>query len=160
MIIVADASPLVALAICDCLDVLEDLFDVVKVSQTVYEEVTVGNKPGSGKLAAYLQGKIVGLNLDNYIIGGDSLDKGELTSIALYKHLHADYLLIDEKAGRKIAKLNQVKIIGSLGVLIEAKRKGIIPLLKPHVEILRLSKAHFSDDLLDYALTIVGEQNF
>ncbi|WP_169735872.1 hypothetical protein [Thiothrix lacustris] len=30
-------------------------------------------------------------------------------------------------------------------------------MLKPHVEILRLSKAHFSDDLLDYALTAVGE---
>ncbi|MBJ6611985.1 MAG: DUF3368 domain-containing protein [Candidatus Thiothrix moscowensis] len=157
MIIVADASPLVALAICDCLDVLEQLFNEVKVSQTVYEEVTIGNKPGSDKLTAYLQGKIVGLNLDNYIIGGDSLDKGELTSIALYKHLQADYLLIDEKAGRKVAKLNHVKIIGSLGVLIEAKRKGIIPSLKPHVEILRLSKAHFSDDLLDYALAAVGE---
>lgn len=157
MIIVADASPLVALAICDCLDVLEQLFNEVKVSQTVYEEVTIGNKPGSDKLAAYLQGKIVGLNLDNYIIGGDSLDKGELTSIALYKHLRADYLLIDEKAGRKVAKLNHIKIIGSLGVLIEAKQKGILPLLKPHVEILRLSKAHFSDDLLDYALAAVGE---
>lgn len=157
MIIVADASPLVALAICDCLDVLEKLFDEVKVSQTVYDEVTVGNKPGSDKLAAYLQGKIVGLNLDNYIIGGDSLDKGELTSIALYKHLQADYLLIDEKAGRKVAKLNHVKIIGSLGVLIEAKRKGILLSLKPQIEILRLSKAHFNDDLLDYALAAVGE---
>jgi hypothetical protein len=157
VIIVADASPLVALAICDCLDVLEKLFDEVKVSQTVYDEVTVGNKPGSDKLAAYLQGKIVGLNLDNYIIGGDSLDKGELTSIALYKHLQADYLLIDEKAGRKVAKLNHVKIIGSLGVLIEAKRKGILLSLKPQIEILRLSKAHFNDDLLDYALAAVGE---
>jgi len=157
VIIVADASPLVALAICDCLDVLEKLFDEVKVSQTVYDEVTVGNKPGSDKLATYLRGKIVELNLDNYIIGGDSLDKGELTSIALYKHLQADYLLIDEKAGRKVAKLNHVKIIGSLGVLIEAKRKGVILSLKPQIEILRLSKAHFSDDLLDYALAAVGE---
>jgi predicted nucleic acid-binding protein len=31
--------------------------------------------------------------------------------------------LIDEKTGRRVAKLNQIKIIGSLGVLIEAKRK-------------------------------------
>ena len=75
----------------------------------------------------------------------------------LYKHLQADYLLIDEKAGRKVAKLNHVKIIGSLGVLIEAKQKGIIPLLKPHIEVLRLSKAHFSDELLDYALAAAGE---
>lgn len=157
MIIVADASPLVALALCDCLDVLEKLFAEVKVSQTVYEEVTIGNKPESDKLAVYLQGKVIGINLENYIIGGDSLDKGELTSIALYKHIRADYLLIDEKAGRKVANLNHVKIIGSLGILIEAKRKGIIPLLKPHIEVLRLSKTHFSDSLLNYALNAVNE---
>ncbi len=157
MIIVADASPLVALAVCDCLDVLEKLFGEVRVSQTVYEEVTFANKTGSHKLAAYLQGKVVALNLDSYIIGGESLDKGELTSIALYKNLHADYLLIDEKAGRKVAKINQVKIIGSLGVLIEAKHKGIIPLLAPYIDILRQSKAHFGEDLLAYALTVVGE---
>lgn len=157
MIIVADASPLVALAICDCLAVLDTLFGEVKVSQIVYDEVTLNNKPASDKLAMYLQGKIVGVNLDNYVIDGDSLDKGELTSIALYKHLQADYLLIDEKAGRKVAKLNHVKIIGSLGVLIEARRKGLIPLLKPYIDILRLSKVHFSDELLDYALVLVGE---
>jgi uncharacterized protein len=157
MIIVADASPLVALAICDCLDALEKLFGEVRVSQTVFDEVTFGNKSGADKLALYLQDKIIRLNLDSYIIGGETLDKGELTSIALYKHLQADYLLIDEKAGRKVAKINQVKIIGSLGVLIEAKRKGIIPLLQPYVEILRQSKTHFGEDLLNYALAAVGE---
>jgi len=71
--------------------------------------------------------------------------------------LSADYLLIDEKSGRRVAQLNQVKIIGSLGVLIEAKRQGIIPLLKPYIETLRQSKIHFSDNLLDYALSAVGE---
>ena len=157
MIVVADASPLVTLAICDCLNVLETLFGEVRVSQTVFDEVAFGHKPGADKLAIYLQNKIISINLESYIIGAEMLDKGELTSIALYKHLQADYLLIDEKAGRKVAKINQIKIIGSLGVLIEAKRKGIIPLLKPYVEILRQSKTHFGEDLLTYALTAVGE---
>lgn len=157
MIVVADASPLVTLAICDCLNVLETLFGEVRVSQTVFDEVAFGNKPGADKLAIYLQNKIISINLESYIIGAEMLDKGELTSIALYKHLQADYLLIDEKAGRKVAKINHIKIIGSLGVLIEAKRKGIIPLLKPYVEILHQSKTHFGEDLLTYALTAVGE---
>ncbi len=157
MIIIADSSPLVALALCDCLDVLDALFGEVRVSQTVYEEVTVGNKAGSAKLAHYLQGKVKESCLDLHIIGGDTIDKGELTSIVLYKNLNADYLLIDEKAGRKVAQINQVKIIGSLGVLIEAKRKGMIPLLNPYIEILRNSKTHFGEELLNYALTVVGE---
>lgn len=157
MIIVADASPLVALSVCDCLHILEALFGEVKVSQEVFAEVTIGNKPGSEKLATYLQGKVSQVNPDCYIVGGDALDRGERTSIALYKYLHANYLLIDEKAGRRVAQLNQVKIIGSLGVLIEAKRKNIIPLLKPHIETLRASKIHFSGSLLDYTLSISGE---
>ena len=157
MIIIADSSPLVALALCDCLDILDALFGEVRVSQAVYEEVTVGNKAGSVKLAHYLQNRVKEVDIDLHIIGGDTIDKGELTSIALYKRLNADYLLIDEKAGRKIAQINQVKIIGSLGVLIEAKRKNMIPLLNPYIEILRTSKTHFSEELLNYALTAVGE---
>ncbi len=157
MIIIADSSPLVALAVCDCLGILDKLFGEVCVSQTVYDEVTVGSKAGSAKLSHYLQGKVKESRFDLHIIGGDTIDKGELTSIALYKYLNADYLLIDEKAGRKIAQINQVTIIGSLGVLIEAKRKAIIPLLTPYIEILRSSKTHFSEELLNYALTVVGE---
>ena len=155
MIIVADNSPLVALALCDCLEILDQLFGEVRVSQTVYAEVTIGNKAGSTKLLTYLQDKVREANLDLHIIGGDTIDKGELTSIALYKHLNADYLLIDEKAGRKVAQINHVKIIGSLGVL--AKRQNLIPRLKPYIEILRTSKTHFSEELLNYALSVVNE---
>jgi len=158
MIIVADASPLVALALCDCLEILPALFGEVAVSQLVYQEVSVTGKPGVDRLRAFLQGKIHSVNLDNFIISGDVLDEGELTSIALYKHLQADFLLIDEKAGRRVAKLNHIQIIGSLGVLIEAKKKGIIPTLKPHIETLRHAKIYFSDALLDFALNAVGEQ--
>jgi len=34
-------------------------------------------------------------------------------------------------------------------IAIEAKRKGIIPLLKPYIEILRQSKTHFAEELLN-----------
>lgn len=50
MIVIADASPLVALTICESLDILDKLFENVKVSQAVYEEVTVSDKLGSDKI--------------------------------------------------------------------------------------------------------------
>jgi predicted nucleic acid-binding protein len=157
MIIIVDASALVALTICDSLNVLKLLFSEVKVSQTVFEEVTVSGKPGSDKLTSYLQNKVEQLNLNHWVIDGNSLGNGELTSIALYKYLKADYLLIDDKAGRRVAKLNNIKVIGSLGVLIAAKRKGIIKLIKPHIEILKTSKIYFSTTLLEHALKITNE---
>jgi uncharacterized protein len=157
MIVVADASPLVALASCDCLEVLDKLFGQVKVSDAVYEEVTVHNKLGSDRLKNYLQDKVVNADLASLVIQGSSLDKGELSSMVLYKKLQADYLLIDEKLGRRIAKLNNIKVIGSLGVLIEAKKKGLIPCIKPQIEILRTSTVYFSATLLDHALKMSNE---
>lgn len=94
MIVIADASPLVALVNCDCLDVLDKLFGEIKVSDTVYEEVTVKNRLGSDQLKKYLQGKVVNAELASLVIEGSSLDRGELNSMVLYKKLHADYLLI------------------------------------------------------------------
>lgn len=157
MIVVADASPLVALASCDCLKVLDKLFGEVKVSDTVYEEVTVKNRIGSEQLKKYLQGKVVNAELASLVIEGSSLDRGELSSMVLYKKLQADYLLIDEKLGRRIAKLNNIKVIGSLGVLIEAKRKGILSSIKPQIEILHASTVYFSSTLLNHALKMAGE---
>lgn len=158
MIIVADASPLVALALCDCLGVLPILFGHVAVSQAVYEEVTVENKPNANKIKDFLHNNVYSINLDMLVIeGGTVLDYGELTSMALYKYLQANFLLIDEKAGRRIAKLNHIQVIGSLGVLIEAKKKGLIPTLKPHIETLRQAKIYFSNELLDFSLNSVEE---
>ncbi|WPD22512.1 MAG: DUF3368 domain-containing protein [Candidatus Electrothrix scaldis] len=157
MILVADASPLIALACCDCLHILEKLFGEVKVSATVYEEVTIKNRSGSAQLLKYLQGKVVDDEPTTLVIEGGSLDRGELSSMILYKKIGADFLLIDEKLGRKIAKLNNIKVIGSLGVLIEAKKKGIVPSIKPHVEILRASSIYFSSALLDHALKMANE---
>lgn len=58
MILVADAAPLIALACCDCLHILEKLFSDVKVSASVYEELTAKNRSGSDQLRKYLQGKV------------------------------------------------------------------------------------------------------
>jgi predicted nucleic acid-binding protein len=52
MIIIADASPLVALALCESLEVLEQIFGNIKVSRSVYEEVTVRDKPKADILEA------------------------------------------------------------------------------------------------------------
>ena len=102
--IVADASPLVALALCEGLSLLDQLFVTINVSQVVYEEIAVVGKPQSQLLKSYLQGKVVEVDLSEIVTEGASLDKGELSSIRLCKQLKADYLLMDEKVGRRIAK--------------------------------------------------------
>jgi predicted nucleic acid-binding protein len=56
MILVADASALIALATCDGLDWLEKLFGQVLVPETVFTEVVISDKPQSSRLRVYLEG--------------------------------------------------------------------------------------------------------
>ncbi|MCI5131444.1 MAG: DUF3368 domain-containing protein, partial [Candidatus Electrothrix sp. EH2] len=54
MILVADSSALIALAICDGLKLLEPLYGEVAVPEAVYNEVTASDKPESETLREYL----------------------------------------------------------------------------------------------------------
>jgi len=61
----------------------------------------------------------------------EKLDIGESEAITLAIEKSADYLLIDEKKGRKEARIHNLNIIGILGVLILAKQEGFIKQVKP-----------------------------
>ena len=52
-----------------------------------------------------------------------TLDEGESEAMALYCEKQADFLLIDEKKGRKIAAYNGLKVIGTLGILLLSKQR-------------------------------------
>jgi uncharacterized protein len=70
------------------------------------------------------------------------LHSGEAEAIALAVELKADWLLIDEREGRSIARELGLPITGALGVLLRAKKSGQIKAIKPEIDSLK-SKARF-----------------
>ena len=159
MLVIADSSALVALSLCDCLALLEKLFGEVKVPQAVFDEVCVLNKAESAALKAYLAGKVCNVAINTNIEKTNGLGKGELSAISLYKHMSADLLLIDDARARKVAYLNNLEVMGSLGVLLLAKQKGLIPAIKPYLGRLRCSDIYINENLLDKVLIMAGESD-
>ena len=157
MILIADASALIALACCNSLELLETLFGNILVPTTVFYEVTTPDKPQSARLQSYLKDKVRAVDMQRYIYLDAFADAGETEAMLLYKELTADYLLIDDKRGRKVAKINQIKTIGSLGVLLQAKRVGLIPHIAPLLKQIADSPAYMNENLIQTVLELAGE---
>jgi len=85
------------------------------------------------------------------------VDRGEAETIALAEELNADAVLIDDLKTRKIAKLRGLNIIGTIGVLLDAKEKGITGELKPLLDMLIKKKIGVSKELYDHALELANE---
>ena len=65
------------------------------------------------------------------------MDRGESEAIALMNEIGADYLLIDERIGTRVARTYGIQTIGLLGILIKCKQKGIVESIKPIIQKLR-----------------------
>lgn len=159
MIIVADASPLISFAILNKLDVLDKLFKDILIPIAVYKEITKENKKHSDKLKSFAENKTqkVKNKLAVELLQKD-LDLGESEAIVLAKENNISDILMDEYKGRKIAKDNGLHPIGTLGVLIQAKKNKLIKKVKPEIDTLIENHIRISDDLYSTALELAGEE--
>ena len=84
------------------------------------------------------------------------LGPGETEAILLAERLGAG-LIIDEQRGRRVARERGLLIAGVVGVLMEAKREGLITEIGPSLRALQGQGFRLSDALIRAALEQVGE---
>jgi predicted nucleic acid-binding protein len=107
------------------------------VPKAVYNEIAVLGKGKSGYDAVDTSRFIIVKEIQNKLavdLLRSQLDYGEAETIVLAKELGADAMIIDEKKARKIAQLNGIPVIGTIGVLQSAKDKGLIPNIKTQLD--------------------------
>jgi uncharacterized protein len=130
MIVVTDAGPLIYLAGGGQLDLLRLLYATVVVPRFVFEEVTVigTGQVGASEVASAEWLQVVERAADPTLL--DELDPGEAAAIPLAAELGA-VLLVDDGAARAVASARGIAVIGSLGVLLAAKRRGYLDAVAP-----------------------------
>lgn len=160
-LVVADTSPLIAIAIMELFPVLNELFEQVIVPRAVVHECLYDlSKAQSKKILQALEHKWIKekkVNNTEYCqLLGQILDPGEAEAITLAKELNAA-ALIDEKAGRKVANREGLVCIGSLYVLIKVKQAGLIQSVTPLLNRLIEHGYYLDQKLIDTVLDACNE---
>ena len=162
MVIVSDTSPLANLILIDKLEILREVFVEIIVPPSVNLEVE-RLSTFSVPLDKYRNSQWImqraPLDLKRVSELKEEIDEGESEAIALCIELKADYVLIDERIGTRIARENGLKTVGLIGVLVMAKEKGVIERVEPIINAL-VEKAGFwiSEKLIDLVLKQVNER--
>lgn len=154
--IVADASPLIALARIGQLDLLHQIYGDIVIPRAVEEEITRHPHGFGGPRPAWIRVHDV---QDVVRVGAlrQELDPGEAEAIILAQE-QGTRLLIDEAAGRRVARSLGLEITGTLGALLDAKRAGILPRLDATLTQLRSADFRMSDQLMAELRRAAGEE--
>ncbi len=161
MIVVSNASPLAALSFIHQVELLRQLYAAVWVPAAVWDEVAVagGDQPGRGGVlqASWIERHAV---TDRQLVTAllQDLGPGESEAIALAVQVKADLLIMDERLGRRTARHLGLNVIGVVGVLVEAKRRGLVSRVKLYLDQLRdIAGFRISDELYNRVLEDQGE---
>lgn len=158
---VSNSSPIMNLAAIGRLGLIKLKFGNVVVPEAVWREVVIDGKGKSGAEDVENSDWITIQSVrDKALVKAleKDLDIGESEAITLAVENNADVLLLDDKSARLIAANLGLNIIGIIGILIWAKKEGVIAQLSKELENLR-KKANFrmSEDLIKRALQEVDE---
>ncbi len=158
----ADASPLIALARIDLLPILVKTLGSIIIPKSVADECLQDPlRPGAIGIQNAIQKKLIRVHSDpitkQFAQLQMLLGSGESAAIALALTLHTG-LLVDEKLARTAATKLNIKIIGTAGVLLLAKKKKLIPKILPLIKQLKKSGYYLSDSLIKEVAKIAHEK--
>ena len=157
-VIVLNATPIIAFSRINRLDLFQQVTGAIVIPQEVEKE-----------LYGHRRTDVPALNRSNWIkvrkvksqadveLLLPSLDKGEAEVIVLSKELGAGLIIIDELTARKVAIMMGLPVIGAAGLLMHAKRTGLIKEVKPLLDDMILKGIRYKESFYREVLKSIGE---
>lgn len=155
---VVNASPLILLGKLRRLDIIEALASSVAVPESVVREVSAGlrkDETGSRTLAWASARQVADVVLPVSIANWD-LGSGESQVIA-HCLARAQVPVLDDREARACAVAHSLPLIGTLGIVLRAKKRGLISAARPLADQIRAAGSFLDDELVEQALALVGE---
>lgn len=159
--IVSNTSPLTNLAAIGQFDLLRQLYGTVHIASAVWDELNFGGKQWPGCTEVASANWIERHTVQNQALARAlqrDLDRGEAETIALAVECGAALVLLDEQEGRRAAQRLGLNVVGVVGVLLVAKKRGMIDSVRPQLDALRQQAGFYlGEQVCQKALTLAGE---
>jgi predicted nucleic acid-binding protein len=155
---VVDASPLIHLSRTRNIHFLTTLGPTILVPAPVYREVLAKDSDHSARIVqetswfAHVPASQIPAEISRWDLGA-----GESAVLAWALSHPGSIAVLDDAKARRLARALRLPMIGTLGLVVRAKRHGLIPLARPIVESLIAHGMYLSPPVLQEALAIVGE---
>ncbi len=157
--IVSNTTPIISLLKLNRLDLLQQLYGQIFIPTAVYDEIEAGKSKKYYKDLSTIDWiNIVEIKDKQAVKYFLDLDAEESEAIVLANELNADMIILDEKLGRYHAKHADLKVTGTIGILIKAKTEGFIEKLKPLLDELTDKEVWISEKLKQEILRKIGEK--
>lgn len=154
--IVMDAGPLILLARIGSLSILRKLPFRYVAPPNVMRELAAGIAFGHPVVdAPWLETRELREPLSPYL--RMALDEGEAAAIQLAVEQGISFVCLDDRRGRRMAKSLGLEVTGLLGLLVRAKRLGVIGAVRPYADKLTRAGARYAPALLRDVFENVGE---
>jgi uncharacterized protein len=157
--VVCNSGPLIGLAGIGQLELLAKLYSRVLIPEAVRLEIS-GSQRFAHQAAvlspAWLEVRRVAGGLNPLL--QSELGAGEAEVIALAQEVQPERVLIDERKGRRIAAMVYgLKVTGTGGILLAAKRVGLVPAVRPLLEGMKQNGYFLADRLVAAICHAAGE---
>jgi len=157
---VINTSPILYLARANRLDFFTFAADEIVVPNAVSKELAVGGPVEWMALAAAMGSQQLRVVDDPQVpiaIQSWDLGPGE-SSVLAWAYAHSPAVAnIDDLAARRCATAFNIPVRGTLGLVLTAKMRGLIPAARPVIEELKQRGMHLSERVIAEALSRVGE---
>jgi predicted nucleic acid-binding protein len=150
-VVVSDTSPLHYLILCGEEKILPRLFNRVLVPPTVFRELQQTNTPVSVREWAKSLPTWCAVQSPSKTDLPLDIDPGELEALCLAKEVHADAVLMDDRAGRLAAVKCGLAVVGTIGILEAAAAREWINFAQA-IRKLRATNARLNPGLIEAAL--------